>query len=139
MFGQTASAINAYRRVAVESAALGADTHQLISLLFSSARAAIEQTRAALARGDLSAKASASSKALRLVDEGLKAAVDRGVGEIGETLYQLYDYCARRLLHAHLRHDDAAYAEVSGLIGQIESAWNEIKPGRAPAALRPAA
>lgn len=139
MFGQTASAINAYRRVAVESAALGADTHQLISLLFSSARAAIEQTRAALARGDVGAKASASSKAIRLVEEGLKAAVDRSVGELGESLFQLYDYCTRRLLHAHLKHDDAAYAEVSGLIGQIESAWNEIGPGRAPAALRPAA
>ncbi len=139
MFGQAASAINAYRRVAVESAALGADRHQLVAMLFAGSRVAIEQARAALARGDIGAKATASSKAIRLVDEGLKVAVDRRVGEIGESLYQLYDYCTRRLLHAHLKHDDAAYAEVSGLIGQLESAWADIAPGAAPAPLRPAA
>ena len=139
MFGQAASAIHAYRRVAVESAALGSDSHQLISMLFAAARVAIDQSRAALARGDLGGKATASSKAIRLVDEGLKAAVDRSVGELGETLFQLYDYCTRRLLHAHLKHDDAAYAEVSNLIGQIESAWREIAPGARPTPLRPAA
>lgn len=139
MFGQAARAITAYRTVAVESAALGADDHQLIGMLFAAARTAIAQARGALSRGDVAAKASASSKALRLVDEGLKAAVDRKAGALGESLFQLYDYCGRRLLHAHLRHDDAAYAEVSALLGQIESAWAAIGPGGSPTTIRPAA
>lgn len=139
MFGQAALATNAYRRLAVESAALGADSHQLIAMLFEGARAAIAQARGALSRGDIGAKAAASSRAIRLVDEGLKVAVDRSVGELGESLYQLWSYCARRLLHAHLKHDDAAYAEVSALIGEIESAWAAIGPNGAPTTLRRAA
>jgi flagellar secretion chaperone FliS len=139
MFGQTALATNAYRRLAVESAALGADRHQLIAMLFEGAQTAISQARAALARGDIAAKAVASSRAIRLVDEGLKVAVDRSVGEMGESLFQLWSYCARRLLHAHLKHDDGAYAEVAALIGQIESAWAGIGPNGAPTTLRRAA
>jgi flagellar protein FliS len=138
MFGNAAHASNAYRRLAVESAALGADRYQLISLLFSTSLATIGQARAALARGDIGAKAQASSKAIRLVDEGLKAAVDRAVGELGEQLYELYDYCSRRLLHGHLRHEDSAYAEVAALIGEIDSAWRGIAP-TANATLRRAA
>jgi flagellar protein FliS len=138
MFGPAAQASNAYCRVAAESAALGADRHQLIALLFSASLAAIGQARAALARRDIGAKALASSRAIRLVDEGLKVAVDRSAGTIGEPLYQLYDYCARRLLQAHLRHDDAAYAEVANLIGQIDDAWRAISPDRGPSARRAA-
>ena len=128
MFGTAAHASNAYRRLAIESATLGADRHQLIALLFSTSLATIGQARAALARGDIGAKAQASSKALRLVDEGLKAAVDRSVGELGEQLYQLYEYCSRRLLQGHLRHEDGAYAEVASLLGEIDGAWRGIAP-----------
>ena len=128
MFATAANVSNAYSRLAVESAALGADAHQLVGMLFAGAITAIGQSRAALARGDIGAKALASSKAIRLVDEGLKVAVDRSVGSMGEQLYQIYDYCARRLLHAHLKHDDRAYAEVAALLSQIESAWQAISP-----------
>ena len=138
MFGKAALATNAYRRVAVESAALGADSHQLIAMLLNGTLTSIAQARAALARHDLAAKAIAASKAIRLVDEGLKVAVDRSVGELGESLYQLYDYCARRLLKAQLRNEDAGFAEVAALIALIESAWSSIAPGNAPTARRPA-
>jgi flagellar protein FliS len=138
MFGPAVHASNAYRRVAAESAALGADRHQLIALLFSASLAAISQARSALVSRDIGAKAVASSKAIRLVDEGLKVAVDRSAGTLGESLFQLYDYCTRRLLHAHLRHDDAAYAEVASLIGQIDDAWRSIAPDGDPSARRAA-
>lgn len=128
MFATAAHVSNAYSRLAVESAALGADPHQLVCMLFAGAITAIRQSRAALARGDISAKALASCKAIRLVDEGLKVAVNRNVGSLGEQLYQIYDYCARRLLHAHLKHDDRAYVEVAALLSEIESAWLAISP-----------
>jgi flagellar protein FliS len=73
-------------------------------------------------------KAQASSKAIRLVDEGLKVAVNRSVGEMGESLYQLYEYCTRRLLQGHLKHDDAAYAEVARLLSEIDAGWRSISP-----------
>jgi flagellar protein FliS len=139
MFGHTALASNAYRRVAVESAALGADRHQLISLLLSNATTAIGDARAALRRGDGAAKVAAATRAMRLVDEGLKAAVDRRAGELGESLYQLYDYCGRRLLQAQLRNDDATFGEVAGLLAQIHDAWSKIVPDGGDPNLRRAA
>lgn len=128
MFGLAAKASNAYRNLAAESSALGADRHQLICLLFSGTLSAIGQARAALAKGDIGMKAQASSKAIRLVDEGLKVAVNRSVGEMGESLYQLYEYCTRRLLQGHLKHDDAAYAEVARLLSEIDAGWRSISP-----------
>jgi flagellar protein FliS len=122
------AASNAYRRLAVESSALGADRYQLITLLFANALRSIDQARAALARRDISGKAQASQRAISLIDEGLKGAVNREAGPLGESLFQLYDYCGRRLLHAHLKHDDAAYAEVAGLIRSVSEAWGEIGP-----------
>jgi flagellar protein FliS len=132
MLGLAAKASNAYRNLAAESSALGADRHQLICLLFSGTQSAIGQARAALAKGEMEMKAQASSRAIRLVDEGLKVAVDRSVGEMGESLYQLYDYCTRRLLQGHLKHDDAAYAEVAHLIHEIDTGWRAISSNAKP-------
>ena len=138
MFVQSSPAATAYRRVAVESATLGADPHQLIALLLAGAMTAIGEARAALGRKDVAAKVAAATRAMRIVDEGLKAVVDRSASPIGESLYELYDYCTRRLLHAQLHNDDAAFAEVSGLLAQIREGWAGIAPGRG-AALRHAA
>jgi len=139
MFGQTAQASTAYGRIAVESAAMGANQHQLIGMLFAGVTTYIARARAALAQGDMPAKIEASSRAIRLIDEGLKAAVDRKSGEIGESLYQLYDYCTRRLLQGQLKHDDAAYAEVAKLIAQIADAWRTISSDAKPHPMRRAA
>lgn len=139
MFGQTAHASSAYGRIAVESAARGASQHQLIGMLFAGVMTYIARARTALTQGDVTAKVQASSLAIRLIDEGLKTAVDRTAGEIGESLYQLYDYCTRRLLHAHLRNDDAAYAEVARLLSQIADAWRTIATDAKPAPMQRAA
>lgn len=139
MFGQTARASSAYGRIAVESAAMGASQHQLVGMLFAGVNTYIVQARAALARGDMSSKIEASSRAIRLIDEGLKVAVDRKAGPIGESLFQLYEYCARRLLQGHLKHEDAAYAEVAGLIAQIADAWRTISPDSKSQPMRRAA
>jgi len=134
MFGSALHASAAYRRLAIESAALGADRHQLIGLLFAGVLSSIGQARQALAQGDMLAKAEASSRASRLVSEGLLAAVDRSSGALGEQLYQLWDYCGRRLLVAHLKKDDRIYEEVAQLVGRVSEAWAQIAPQGAPAA-----
>ena len=129
MFGNAAYASNAYRRLAAESSALGADSHQLIALLFTASLAAIGQARSALTRRDIAAKAVASSKAIRLVDEGLKVAVDRSQGAIGESLYQIYDYCTRRLILANAQNDDTILQEVQALIEPVAQSWKAMKQG----------
>ena len=39
-----------------------------------------------------------------------------------------------RLLQANLKSDDKALEEVSGLIGELLSAWREISPAKVAAA-----
>jgi len=122
------AASKAYRQLALESSTLGADRHQLIGLLFTSALGAIDQARAALRRGDVTAKSQAAQRAISLIDEGLKGAVERSAGTLGESLYQLYDYCGRRLVQAHLKNDDQAFEEVADLLKPVLEAWQQIAP-----------
>lgn len=130
MFGSPSRLANAYGTLAVETAALGADRHQLIGMLLAGVQTYIGQARQAVRLGNVIQKAEASSKAIRLINEGLQCALDRKAGgSIAASLADLYDYCQRRLLLAQLRGDDEAYAEVSRLIAQIQDGWRGIGQG----------
>ncbi|HVL59750.1 MAG TPA: flagellar export chaperone FliS [Burkholderiaceae bacterium] len=121
-----ARASQSYRHLAVESAALGGDQHQLVALMYSAALASIAKARHALAACDIQRKTEECHRAIRIVDEGLKAVVDRNAGELARNLYELYDYCVRRLLLAHAHNDDRMLAEVSHLLGEVSQAWSAI-------------
>ena len=76
-------------------------------------------------------------KAIRIVEEGLKASLDRGAGgALAQQLSTLYDYIALRLLQANLRNDADALAEVTRLLDDLRTAWAQIgKAGPAVADL----
>jgi len=124
----------AYARVGVESGAMSASPHQLIGMLFDGALTAIALARHHMARGDVDAKGKAVSRAVEIVDNGLKASLDaqRGGAEgarLVANLSQLYDYIVRRLLLANLRNDSAALDEAGRLLDDMASAWREIGAG----------
>lgn len=121
----------AYARVGVESGAMSASPHQLIVMLFDGAKTAIGMARHHLAVGDVVAKGNAISKAISIVDNGLKASLDaKAAGAAGrqlvENLSALYGYIVQRLLQANLRNDAAALDEADTLLENIASAWREI-------------
>jgi hypothetical protein len=63
-----------------------------------------------MASGDIAAKGNAISKAISIVDNGLKASLDaKAAGAAGTELVNnlsaLYDYIIQRLLYANLHHD----------------------------------
>lgn len=127
MFGSPARLANAYGALAVETAALGADRHQLIGMLLAGVQTYIGQARQAVRQNHIAQRAEVSNKAIRIINEGLVCALDRRAGgQIAASLFEIYDYCQRRLLHAQLHGDDAAYAEVSGLISEIQEGWRGI-------------
>ena len=66
----------AYATVARESGAMSASPHQLITMLFDGAKTAITMARHHMANNEISAKGSAISKAINIVDNGLKASLD---------------------------------------------------------------
>lgn len=119
----------AYARVGVESGVMSASPHQLITLLFDGAQSAIRTARLHLQDGRAAEKGAAISKALDIVNNGLKAALDleRG-GELAERLAALYDYVARLLLAANLYNDDERLRQAAELLENIGSAWRDIDP-----------
>ena len=98
-------------------------------MLFDGANSALVRARLFLAQGDIVAKGEALSKAINIIDNGLKAGLDQeNGGEIADHLSSLYDYMIRRLLFANLRNDSQAIEEVEGLLGNIAEAWKQISP-----------
>jgi flagellar protein FliS len=125
----SARGTQAYAQIGVESAVMSASPHQLIVLLFDGALSALVRARLFMQQGELAAKGEALSKAINIIDNGLKAGLDNEQGgEIAENLSSLYDYMIRRLMLANLRNDVEAIEEVEGLLTNIADAWKQISP-----------
>ncbi|OAT23687.1 FliS family flagellar biosynthesis protein [Buttiauxella gaviniae ATCC 51604] len=108
---------------------MSASPHQLIVMLFDGALSALVRARLFMQQGELAAKGEALSKAINIIDNGLKAGLDNEQGgEIAENLSSLYDYMIRRLMLANLRNDVAIIEEVEGLLTNIADAWKQISP-----------
>ena len=67
-------------------------------------------------------------RALRIVDEGLKAPLDTAGGALTENLASLYGYISLRLTQANLHNDVAALDECVKLLEPVRSAWLAIDP-----------
>src|SRR5579864_6042255 len=105
----SASAARAYADVGLETGVTSANPHRLIVMLYDGAIEAIGDARTHLSNGAQSAKAAAISRAIGIIEQGLRSSLDieRGAA-IARQLDELYDYMARRLLVASLRNDPAA-------------------------------
>ncbi len=124
----SARSANAYRHVGIETSIDSASPHQLIVLLFDALLQSIVSARAALRRGDIPAKGKEISKAVRILEEGLKASLDPSPdSELATNLRAVYSYSVMRLTAANLKNDDLMMEEVMDLITQISEAWRTVK------------
>ncbi|MDY7548042.1 flagellar export chaperone FliS [Glaciimonas sp. Gout2] len=129
------SGAQAYAKMGVESAVMSASPHHLITLLFDGARTAINMARHHMVNKEIVAKGNAISKAINIIDNGLKASLDAEIGgkdgaELVANLSALYDYIKQRLMFANLRNDPALLDEAARLLENIGSAWREIDPNK---------
>lgn len=128
-----------YQRVAAETSVQGANAHQLVDLLFDALLRHLNTALSAIERNDIPTKGTSIGKAVRIIEEGLKAGLNMEAGgEIAANLRQLYDYSIVRLTEANLRNDARALAEVRRLIEPVADSWKRIN-GREPAYLQPVA
>lgn len=125
----------AYKRVSVQTSVEGASPHQLISMLFDALLAHLHAARRALAQGDIENKGKEIGKAVRIIEEGLKANLDveRG-GEVAINLRGVYNYSIAHLTKANVKNDDAMIAEVIALLTPVSGAWKQIAPQQKAAA-----
>ena len=117
----------AYKRVGLETSVDKAGPHQLVTMLFEGLIQAVGMARTALASGDIAKKGEQILKAVRILDEGLKPALnlEKG-GPIAANLNDLYAYCLMRLTQANLRNDDAALGDVLRVIEPLAQGWKQI-------------
>jgi len=119
---------NAYRTVGVETAVAGADPHQLVGLLYQALMQALGTAKLCIQAGDIPGKGKAIGRAVRLIEEGLKAGLnDAKGGELAANLRSLYDYCILVLTEANLNNDGQKVEEVIRLVQPVAQAWGEIK------------
>lgn len=134
MFGSTNRGINAYTSVGMETGVVAADPHKLIVMLFDGAKIAVLNARKHMQTGEIAAKGQAISKAIMIIDSGLRASLDKTAGgEIALNLDALYEYMSKRLLTANLDNNVQLLEEVSTLISELRDAWEAIAPAPMPA------
>lgn len=125
----TATAINAYKNVGIESSVMGADPHKLIQMLFHGALLEIASARSGILRKETAAKGKCIVRAIAIIGEGLNASLDKKVGgELALNLSSLYEYMVFRLLEANLKNDISILDEVTRLLTEIKGAWDSIRP-----------
>jgi flagellar protein FliS len=121
-------ATQAYAKIGVESGVHAADAHKLIAMLYQGALLAIANAKNGMLRKDIPAKGAAISHAILIIEEGLRASLDKNVGgELALNLDALYGYMTTRLLSANLNNDIGALDEVARLLGEIKGAWDNIR------------
>jgi flagellar secretion chaperone FliS len=124
--------IRAYSNVGLESGLSAADPHKLVLMLYQGALLAIASAKNQMLRGEIAAKGASISKAIMIIDEGLKSSLNMNVGgALSQNLADLYDYMNQRLLQANLNNDPAMLDEVSKLLSELKGAWESIRQSAA--------
>src|SRR3546814_14321635 len=99
MFGSMQGGANAYAKVGMETGVIAANPHQLIVMLFEGAQAALNNALQHMQTGNIAEKGKAISKAIMLIESGLRASLDKSVGgEIAVQLDELYAYMRKTKL-----------------------------------------
>ncbi|MEY0230628.1 flagellar export chaperone FliS [Providencia manganoxydans] len=117
----------AYQQVDIESEIINATPYQLISILYKGALSALKRAEIFMQQNEIAAKGKELSKAIDIIDTGLKHALNHDAGgEIADNLASLYDYMVIRLLNANLENNVAYIQEVYQLLSDLASTWQQI-------------
>ena len=132
-----AKAAKAYRHIDAVTQVDGASPGQLMIMLFDNLHIQLLRAHKALGDNNIADKGLALGKAVRILDEGLKAALTKNSDDgFTQSLGDLYGYCAKRLTQANFYNDRLPIEEVIRLMDPIADAWKKIVAQQAPS-LRP--
>jgi len=123
----------AYADVALNSRVLGASPAQLISLLFEGALAAISKAGLHLQnlqKDQPSERGAAISKAIEIIDSGLKSSLNHDVNDkagkaLARQLAHAYEVIIGHLLHANLHADARRLALAQQMLATLHEGWQQ--------------
>ncbi len=117
-----------YRQVGLETEVAGADAHKLVMMLLDGAISAIKLSSIGIQKKDYQAKSAQLSKAISIINEGLRASLDhKQGGQIAGRLDSLYLYITSQLLEANLSNRTEPLNEALELLVMIQDAWRGIR------------
>lgn len=129
MFGSVQKGANAYASVGLETGVSSASPHKLIVMLFDGALTTLSIALTEMHARNIAAKGRAISKAIRIIEEGLRASLDKSAGgELAGNLDSLYEFISGRLVQANLENKPEYIAEAQRLLGELRGAWLAIDP-----------
>ncbi|MBV6273194.1 flagellar export chaperone FliS [Alcaligenaceae bacterium CGII-47] len=116
--------VKAYANVGLETEVMSAPPERLISLLFRGALTAIAQARFHMQAQRIAERGAALSKAIDIVDSGLKASIniEQG-GDVARHLTAAYELVIRDLLQANLHSDETKLSSAERLLSDLADAW----------------
>jgi flagellar secretion chaperone FliS len=119
-------ALKQYSNVEQNVQAEYATPHQLTKMLFSGALRALAIAEMAMKKKQFQLKGEQLARAINII-EGLDDSLDleKG-GELAENLGGLYQYMVQELYKSSFRNDPVMVHEVSNLLRDISSAWDQI-------------
>jgi len=117
----------AYAQVGLETGVNSASPHGLIVMLYDGAIEALRKARVCMEINDTEMKGRYLDKALRIVTDGLTAALDVNAGgELAVQLRNLYEYICKEIVLANVQNNVERLDACMGLLDDLRSAWLEI-------------
>jgi len=114
----------AYANIGLETQVFSASPEHLITLLLDGALAAIAKARLHMQSNSIGGRGAAISKAIDIVESGLKASINQDAGgEVAKSLIAAYDMVIRSLLLANLNSDYDKLALAERMLTDIREAW----------------
>lgn len=110
-----------------EASVMTASPEQLVVMLYDGAGRFLRQAEGSMVEGSWLHAGEKLSRAEAIIDE-LLATLDMDAGEIAERLQAIYVFCKTRLIEARLQRDAGRVDQVARLLGELRSAWAEVKP-----------
>ena len=127
MFGTPKRGVGAYATVGLETGVAAASPQKLVVMLYDGVIVALLSAINGIKASNIAIKGASISKAITIIDNGLRASLDKKAGgEIAANLDALYDYMSRRLLEANIKSDAAIVEEIHGLMANLREAWVQI-------------
>jgi flagellar protein FliS len=117
----------AYTKIGRDMSVETASPHKLVLMLYDGAILALALAVSHLDNGDKRAMSEEIVRASNIIAQGLRDSIDpKTGGELAERLSALYDYMNVRLQFANIKADKTIIDEISGLLRELKTAWEEI-------------